>query len=115
MASRFLIVENFSPQLAYHLAFVHGFDAAHVRDLGLLGAADADSLARAIAEDRVVVTSNADDFRKLADRKPSHPGLAILRDAAGRARQLEFGVNLANAIERAGEAEAGFSRSTEQG
>jgi hypothetical protein len=37
MASRFLIVENFSPQLAYHLAFVHGFDAAHVRDLGLLG------------------------------------------------------------------------------
>jgi predicted nuclease of predicted toxin-antitoxin system len=97
VAPRFLIDENLSPLLAHHLASVHGFDAVHVRDCGLLGAPDEDVLAQAIMENRVVVTSNGADFRKLGARTPGHSGLAILRDAVGRANQLTLGVMLANA------------------
>jgi predicted nuclease of predicted toxin-antitoxin system len=104
VAPRFLIDENLSPLLAYHHASTHGFDAVHVRDRGLLGASDENVLALAITEDRVVVTSNADDFRKLGARTPNHAGLAILRDAVGRINQLVLGVGLADAIERAGSA-----------
>jgi hypothetical protein len=96
-----LIDENLSPLLARHLRTAHGFDAVHVRELGLRGASDADILARAIAADRIIVTSNADDFRKLGARTPAHPGLAVMLDAVGRARQLTLGVGLANAIHSA--------------
>jgi predicted nuclease of predicted toxin-antitoxin system len=104
VAPRFLIDENLSPLLAHHLRAVHGFDVVHVQECGLRGASDADVLAWAIAEDRIVVTSNADDFRKLGARTPAHPGLAIMLDAVGRARQLALGGILANAIEGAGAA-----------
>ena len=69
--------------------------------LGLRGASDADILARAIAEDRIIMTSNADDFRRLGARTPTHPGPAIMLDAVGRAQQLTLGVGLANAIDSA--------------
>jgi hypothetical protein len=38
--------------------------------------------ARAIAEDRVIVTENAEDFRKLAGGVDLHPGVIILPSAA---------------------------------
>ena len=60
-----MIDENLSPLLARHLRTAHGFDAVHVQELGLRGASDADILARAIADDRIIVTSNAEDFRRL--------------------------------------------------
>jgi hypothetical protein len=82
----------------------HGFDAVHVQELGLRGASDADILARAIADDRIIVTSNAEDSRRLGARTPAHPGLAIMLDAVGRAQQLTLGVGLANAIHSAGTA-----------
>ena len=104
MAPRFLIDENLSPLLARHLRTAHGFDAVHVQELGLRGASDADILGRAVAEDRIIMTSNADDFRKLGARTPAHSGLAVMLDAVGRARQLTLGVGLANAIDRAGTA-----------
>lgn len=104
MAPRFLIDENLSPLLAHHLRTVHGFDAAHVQELGLRGASDTDVLARAIAEDRVVMTNNAEDFRKLGAGTPAHPGLAVMLDAVGRARQLALGVALANAVDISGAA-----------
>jgi len=98
VAQHFLIDENLSPLLARHLRTGHGFDAVHVQDLGLRGASDADILARAIAEDRIIVTSNADDFRSLGARMPAHPGVAVMLDAVGRAQQLTLGVVLANAL-----------------
>jgi predicted nuclease of predicted toxin-antitoxin system len=104
VAPRFLIDENLSPMLARHLRMAHGFDAVHVQELGLRGFPDADLLARAIGEDRIIVTSNADDFRKLGSRASTHPGLAVVLDAVGRAQQLALGVRLANAIESAGSA-----------
>jgi predicted nuclease of predicted toxin-antitoxin system len=101
VAPRFLIDENLSPQLAHHLRAVHGYEAVHVNEIGLQGGSDADVLARAVAEDRIVVTSNAEDFRQLGRRTPDHPGLAVLRDAVGLAQQLVLGVKLATAIDAA--------------
>ena len=101
MAPRFLIDENLSPQLAHHLRAVHGYEAVHVNEIGLQGASDPDVLARAVAENRIVVTNNAEDFRQLGRRTPDHPGLAVMLDALGLAQQLELGVTLATAIESA--------------
>ena len=72
-----------------------------VQELGLRGASYADILARAIVADRIIVTGNADDFRRLGTRTPAHPGLAVMLDAAGRAQQLTLGIGLANAIDSA--------------
>ena len=102
MAPRFLIDENLSPLLAYQLRS-HGFDAVHVQELGLRGVSDADLLARAVAENRIVMTGNADDFRKLGARTPRHPGLAIILEATGRTQQLTLGTSLAHAIDQADE------------
>ena len=44
--------------------------------------------ARAIAEDRIVVTENADDFRKLAAGVDVHPGLIILPSIARLEAQM---------------------------
>jgi len=101
VAPRFLIDENLSPQLAHHLRAVHGYEAVHVNEIALQGATDPDVLARAVAEDRIVVTSNAEDFRQLGRRTPDHPGLAVMLDAVGLTQQLVLGVKLATVIEAA--------------
>jgi len=98
VAPRFLIDENLSPMLAAHLIGTHGFDAVHVNDVGLRGASDPVVLAYATAEDRVIVTNNADDFRRLARTADRHPGLAVLLQAVGRQQQIELGTALANAV-----------------
>jgi predicted nuclease of predicted toxin-antitoxin system len=59
------------------------------RDIGRLGDPDNIVLARCIAEDRVIVTENAVDFRKLAARQDIHPGLIIL-PSVGRAQSLQL-------------------------
>jgi predicted nuclease of predicted toxin-antitoxin system len=62
---KLLLDETLSPAAAVALA-ADGIDACHVRDRGILGASDHDVLERAYQEDRVLVTSNVDDFVKLA-------------------------------------------------
>jgi hypothetical protein len=64
-------------------------DVTHPRDIGRLGVPDHVVLARCIAEDRVIVTENAVDFRKLVGRQDIHPGLIIL-PSVGRARSLQL-------------------------
>jgi predicted nuclease of predicted toxin-antitoxin system len=96
---RFLIDENLSPQLARHLRLVHGHDAVHVNEIGLQGVRDEDVLARALAERRIVITSNGEDFRRLGRRAPNHPGLAIILEATGRQQQMRLGARIAAAIE----------------
>jgi predicted nuclease of predicted toxin-antitoxin system len=98
VAPRFLIDENLSPMLAPHLSMTHGFDAVHVNEVGSRGASDQLVLAFATEENRIVVTSNEDDFRTLARHAGAHPGLAILVDAVGRQRQIEIGTVLAMTI-----------------
>ena len=59
---------------------------------------DGDATGRASVEDRILVTSNADDFRQLGVQTPAHPGLAVMLDGGGRAQQLTLGVRFAAAI-----------------
>jgi hypothetical protein len=54
-----------------------------------LGEPDHVVVARCIAEDRVIVTENAVDFRKLVARQDIHPGLIIL-PSVGRAQSLRL-------------------------
>jgi predicted nuclease of predicted toxin-antitoxin system len=63
---RFFIDECISPSLSRHLNESSLHDAIHPRDRSRLREPDHLVLARAIAEDRIIVAENADDFRKLA-------------------------------------------------
>jgi predicted nuclease of predicted toxin-antitoxin system len=74
---KLLLDENLSPAAAVALA-ADGIDACHVRDRGLLGASDHDVLERAYQEDRVLVTSNVDDFVKLATAREIHAGIVLI-------------------------------------
>jgi predicted nuclease of predicted toxin-antitoxin system len=77
---KLLLDENLSPSAAVALA-TDGIDACHVRDRGLLGATDPDVLDRAYQEDRVLVTSNVDDFVKLARAREIHAGIVLIERA----------------------------------
>jgi predicted nuclease of predicted toxin-antitoxin system len=77
---KLLLDENLSPRVAETLAKEDGVDAVHVRDRGLLGALDRTVLEAAFAEDRVLATSNVDDFVKLARARDLHPGIVLIED-----------------------------------
>ena len=79
---RFFIDECISPSLSRHLNEGGLHDAIHPRDRGRLQESDQVVFARAVQEDRIVVTENADDLRKLAANVELHPGLIILPSVA---------------------------------
>jgi predicted nuclease of predicted toxin-antitoxin system len=79
---RFFIDECIFPSLGRHLNESGVHDAIHPRDRGRLREPDHIVFARAVAEDRIIVTENADDFRKLAAGVDLHPGLIILPSVA---------------------------------
>jgi predicted nuclease of predicted toxin-antitoxin system len=79
---RFFIDECISPSLSRHLNESGLHDAIHPRDRARLREPDRVVFARAIAEDRIIVTENAEDFRKLAAGVDLHPGLIILPSVA---------------------------------
>jgi predicted nuclease of predicted toxin-antitoxin system len=72
------IDESLSPRLAVWLNAEGGYDAIHPLHVGRRGEPDHRVLARCIAEDRVIVTQNARDFRRLVGNTEIHPGLIIL-------------------------------------
>jgi predicted nuclease of predicted toxin-antitoxin system len=75
---RLFIDESLSPLLATRLNHTGSHDAIHPLHVGRRGEPDHRVLERCIAEDRVIVTQNARDFRRLAARTELHPGLIIL-------------------------------------
>jgi predicted nuclease of predicted toxin-antitoxin system len=75
---RIFIDECLSPQLATRLNATGRHDAIHPLHVGRRGAPDHRVLKRCIAEDRVIVTENGRDFRRLAGRADIHPGLIIV-------------------------------------
>lgn len=79
---RFFVDECISPSLSRHLIATGLHDAIHPRDRGRLGEPDHVVFARAIEEDRIIVTENAEDFRRLAAAVELHPGLIILPSVA---------------------------------
>jgi predicted nuclease of predicted toxin-antitoxin system len=86
---KLLIDENLSPNVAVALR-AEGVDAVHVRDRGLNGASDAQVLDLAFREDRILVTSNVDDFVKLVRAREIHAGLVLLEEGGlTRLEQLQ--------------------------
>ncbi len=86
---KLLLDENLSPWCGRQLQ-LEGWDVVHVRDRGILGDPDHVVLARAYDEDRVLVTANVGDFRKLAAARDLHAGIVLVEDGGlSRAEQLE--------------------------
>ena len=98
---RFLVDEMYAERVA-EILVERGHDAVHVRDIGLGGASDAVVLARAVDEDRTVVTENAVDFLPLLDQRQAAgaamtPVLVAL--TAGRGVGGRLHARLAGAID----------------
>lgn len=75
---RFFIDELLSPQLAIRLNRSDRHEAIHPLHVGRRGEPDHRVLAWCVAEDRILVTQNARDFRRLVGKTDLHPGLIIL-------------------------------------
>ena len=80
---KLLLDENRSPRVAVDLR-TDGHDVVHLRERGRLGISDPEVLALAFAEDRVLVTANVADFRKLAAARELHAGIVLLLDGGLR-------------------------------
>ena len=86
---KLLIDECLSPGYVQELS-LHGYpDAVHPINIGLCGARDDQILSRAFAEDRVVITANGRDYKRLLARMPLHPG-AIIVEALEREPTLQL-------------------------
>ncbi len=55
-----------------------GYTAYHIEHLGLKGAHDWQLWKRALQDDLILVTNNAQDFRKLSREADIHPGLVLI-------------------------------------
>jgi predicted nuclease of predicted toxin-antitoxin system len=66
-----------------------GYDAVHVGRIGLRGATDAEVLAKAAAERRVVVSADTDFGDLLRADRRSAPSVVLLRGPAAPRRRLE--------------------------
>ncbi len=89
---KFIVDECLSHVLVRYLA-VRGFpDAIHPIHVGLLGARDDQIVARALAEDRIVIMANGRDYKRLAAGMEVHPGVIVVealeREATWRLIQL---------------------------
>ncbi len=74
---KLFIDESLSPQLALRLNATGRHDAVHPLHVGRRGEPDHRVVAWCITEDRVIVTQNARDFRRLASKTELHPGLIL--------------------------------------
>jgi predicted nuclease of predicted toxin-antitoxin system len=75
---RLFIDESLSPSIATRLNETGSYDATHPLHVGRRRERDDTVLMRCLAEDRVLITQNARDFRPLVARVELHPGLIIL-------------------------------------
>jgi predicted nuclease of predicted toxin-antitoxin system len=91
---RLLLDMNLPPAMALWLRG-EGHDAVHLRELGLSSLPDRDVLARAAAEDRIVVTFDLEFGDIVGSFTGAGPGVMILRLRSPRQAHLRNRVRIA--------------------
>jgi predicted nuclease of predicted toxin-antitoxin system len=86
---KFLVDECLSPNLVA-VARRRGHEAAHVAHVGRAGWKDWNVVRYASEGDFVLVTNNADDFRRLYAAQALHAGLVIILPNVGRGLQRKL-------------------------
>lgn len=86
---RFLIDECLSPLLA-SVAHGAGFAADHLAHIGKGSSQDWNIAEFALANDMVLVTNNAVDFRLLYRRHELHPGLILILPSVSRQQEARL-------------------------
>ena len=79
LSLRFLIDNALPPQLADLLAKA-GYDAVHVRAYGMQASKDEQIVARAVEEDRIVVSADSDFGAIIATQEAERPSFILFRE-----------------------------------
>lgn len=96
---KFLVDNALSPRMAEGLQRA-GFDAIHVRDLGMASAPDSEILVRALVDKRIVVSADTDFGTLLAKDDLSEPSFVLFRRTDKRPAAL-----LMHLLDKIGEVE----------